>query len=222
MKANRNQSKKVTSKQIAPHDDLEKILARYDINNYQRPVAPFSQKTWEEILKIIKGKKVIFDFGCGIGKSTFVIARENPDCLVIGIDKSFSRIDRQNRFKANLPQNAHLFRGELLDLIPLVYQQQNLFALVKVFFLYPNPWPKPHLVKRRFHVSPIAPFIFRLNCPIISRSNWKLYLEEFECVSKIFGRNKTELLQLELNSFLTPFEKKYALSGQDLYELKIL
>ena len=37
-------------------------------------------------------KKIIFDSGCGIGTSTRKLSNKYPDCFIIGIDKSESRI----------------------------------------------------------------------------------------------------------------------------------
>ena len=117
----------------------------------------------------------------------------------------------------------HLFRGELFDLIFLIFKgyQTNELKIKKMYFLYPNPWPKKIHVKRRFHANPIAPFIYGVNVPIVLRSNWKLYLEEFRYMANLFKRSKHELKQIDVDhqSVLTPFERKYIQSDQPVYEL---
>lgn len=219
-------SKIVTTDQVGLHEDLEIIFDRNSLD-YQRPMAPFSIETYAKIKELTKGKKIIFDFGCGVGESTYKLAIIYPNCVVIGIDKSISRIERQNDFKQSLPSNAHLLRGELLDLIYLIYldHKEGRIDIERLYFLYPNPWPKKMHVKRRFHANPIAPFIYGINVPIIVRSNWKLYLEEFSYVAFQFKRLPKVIKELVFSTSkdtLTPFERKYFLSNQALYELEVL
>lgn len=216
-------SKIVTTNQDGIHDDLELIYSKQNLN-YQRPIADFSKETFLEIVDKIGQKQVIFDFGCGVGQSTYKIAQDNPECIVIGIDKSISRLDRNNHFKKDPQLNAYLFRGELLDLIYLVYKayEDKKIRIKSLYFLYPNPWPKKIHVKRRFHGNPIAPFIYNIKVPIILRSNWKLYLEEFSFCSKLYERIPNNITRVNVEVPLTPFEKKYHDSGQEIYELIVL
>lgn len=218
----KQESKSVTTNQEGIHDDLQKIYQRYTLN-YQRPIADFSKATYQEIKSCAQDLQIIFDFGCGIGESTYHLAKSNPDSVVIGIDKSLSRLERKNIFKKEHIENMHLFRGELLDLIFLIFRgyQTNELKIKKMYFLYPNPWPKKIHVKRRFHANPIAPFIFGINVPIVLRSNWKLYLEEFIFMANLFERSKHELKQIDVDhqGALTPFERKYTQSDQPVYEL---
>lgn len=213
----------VTTNQSGIHDDLELIVSKHSLI-YQRPIADFSKETFNDIQKRSKGKKIIFDFGCGVGESTYKLALRNPQCFVVGIDKSISRLDRKNSFKQEVVENMLLVRGELLDLIYLIYtayksQDVQIHAL---YFLYPNPWPKKIHVKRRFHANPIAPFIYSIGVPIILRSNWRLYLEEFSFVSSLYKREPQMIKTLEIDHALTPFERKYTDSAQEVYELTIL
>ena len=83
----------------------------------------------------------------------------------------------------------------------------------------PNPYPKKHHYKKRWHGNPIAPFLFQ-TCPNIEiRSNWKIYIEEFKAVGEALGLNFSEVKSFNPVNFLTPFEKKYHHSGQELYQL---
>lgn len=215
-------SKFVMSNQDGPHSDLALILSRYSLDNYQRPVASFSQKLWLEILEFIGNSKVIFDLGCGIGESSVFLYKKYPDCKIIGIDKSLSRIDRKNKFKEDLASNIFLCRGELLDLIPLIYKSQSELKIEKIYLLYPNPWPKKIHVKRRFHANPVAPFLFNIDAEIIYRSNWRTYLEEVEICAKLVNGRDSKISLIKNPEFITPFEKKYFDSGQEIYEISVL
>ena len=153
------------------------------------------------------------------------LAKENPGSVVVGIDKSVSRISRKNLFKENQLQNVKIVRGELLDLIYLIYQSKsaNEINIQEIYIYYPNPYPKKIHVKRRFHGNPIVPFIFGLDVSIYMRSNWKLYLEEFLFVSKLYNRNNSEnsLKKVDISIPITPFERKFIDSQQDIFELVI-
>jgi tRNA (guanine-N7-)-methyltransferase len=224
MSINQGNSNVVTTNQLGIHENLTEYLDKYTLENYQRPLASFSRKTWEEILEFIGADQVIFDLGCGVGKSSFVLGQLYPNCKIIGIDKSLSRLARKNDFKQGLNSNIKLFRGELLDLIPLIYQHQSELKIKKVFILYPNPWPKKHHIKRRFHASPVSIFLYGIKTELVFRSNWKLYLEEAQAAAYFFSKKKVSLVslgQLELEEFMTPFEKKFVMSNQDVFELTI-
>ena len=94
----KQKSKIVTSNQIGPHKDLTKIVKRYGLD-YKRPMSEVSLAVIEKIIKFTNGKEVIFDFGCGIGQSSFWLANKYSDKVIIGLDKSVSRLERQNDFK---------------------------------------------------------------------------------------------------------------------------
>jgi tRNA G46 methylase TrmB len=79
--------------------------------------------------------------------------------------------------------------------------------------LYPNPWPKPDHLQRRWHGSPLWPSILALGGRLELRSNWRVYVDEFAQALALTGASA----QLEICSVsapLTPFERKYQLSGQ--------
>lgn len=221
---NNYQSKIVTSDQKGPHEDLIKIISRYSVDNYQRPIPDFSKKLMDNITPILdKNKKIILDTGCGTGESSYNLAIANPDCYVIGIDKSFSRIERNNQFKVdNKISNYQIFRGELLDIWPMLYEyaQSNPNKIVKQCLFYPNPWPKKKALKRRWQASPVIPFICQISSEIEVRSNWKIYIEEMQIALEYFTKNKFIIEKFIPEKPMTLFEKKYHLSGQDLYSLK--
>lgn len=218
----KNISKIVTTDQEGIHRDLDKIVSKHKFT-YQRPIADFSVETFKKIMSVVKYQEVVFDFGCGIGESSYKLAKIYPNKFIVGIDKSVSRLNRKNDFKEEKLGNMALFRGELLDLIFLIYNayKADKINIHSLYFLYPNPWPKKIHVKRRFHGNPIAPFIFGMDVPIILRSNWKLYLKEFAFVSNLYKRKSEEIQAIEVHLPLTPFERKYIESSQRIYELRV-
>ena len=212
----------VTTNQEGIHKNLEDIVSKYSFENYKRPLADFSKEVWGEILTWIGEEEVIFDLGCGIGASSIYLSKKYPNVKVVGIDKSVSRLNRKNAFKNNLNHNIKLFRGELLDLIPLIYKdyKSKMINIHSIYLLYPNPYPKKIHVKRRFHGSPICIYLYNIKLPIILRSNWKLYLDEFSFVGNLFQRSSV-IEKVENPELITPFEEKFYRSGQDIFELRL-
>jgi tRNA G46 methylase TrmB len=219
----KNESNNVWSTQNGPNKNLQKALDRYDINNYQRPIAQFSKDSFKKILAKVSdfgNNSIVLDICCGTGESSFNLSSLYPNNLIIGIDKSISRLERKNSFKSDLPKNVYFVRGEVLDLYYLFYQavQHDQLKVVKQFILYPNPWPKEKHYKRRFSANPITPFIFQISSQIELRSNWKVYLEEFGLAAKYYGCKLTFLDVFTPEKTITAFEKKFFESNHPLYK----
>jgi len=213
-------SKTITSFQNGVHENLLKYIQRYSLTNYQRPARDFSINNIEKIKNWLKDDSFILDLCCGIGESSYQLASRYPERKILGVDKSISRIARKNNFKVE-NSNILLVQDDMFDLIPLLYKELR-SQVIEVHIYYPNPWPKNTHLKRRIHANPVAPFLFALTSSFILRSNWNIYLEEFAFSANYFLDKESKVEKIEvIKNFITPFEKKYALSGQQIYELKI-
>lgn len=218
----KNISKSVYSNQSGIHPDLLKILNRCRTDSYQRPIASFSVIAFNSIiekLSCFRTNDFILDIGCGTGESSYNLALKNPEVFVIGIDKSLSRLNRKNEFKINELDNYFLVRAEALDLIYqfAIFLESSNLNLIKTYFIFPNPWPKEKHVKRRFSANPVVPFIFRLNCEIEIRSNWKIYVDEFSVSALYYDYLIKNFNCYVPKEFISSFEKKYHLSSQKLF-----
>lgn len=215
-------SKNVETPQKGIHEKLEEIVIRHKKTEYKRPISHFTQEKYQEIEDKIFGRELIIDAGCGVGMSSYQIALENPNQLVLGIDRSDDRLERKNYFKKSLPPNLIFMRGKLDEWWPLLFSlhQAKKLKVIKNYILYPNPYPKPKSLKLRWHAHPVFRLLMEFNAPIELRSNFKLYLEEFLFAANLYGKEGT-LGVLNVAEPLTAFEKKYANSGQELYVLKI-
>lgn len=221
----KNESNSVTTNQTGIHKDLNKILDRNKLFEFKKPFTDFSINTFNEILSWIEknpNKEIVLDMCCGVGESTFHLSKKYKDCLVIGIDKSLDRIDRNNDFKKNSPENMLLVRGDLIDLWRLFSSHKNQLKIKKQYILYPNPYPKQKHLKMRWHGHAVFPFILSLGVEVELRSNWKLYLEEFQYAAEQFGFRKDIKVDIFVpECLITPFERKFHNSNQDLYSLNI-
>ena len=138
---------------------------------------------------------------------------------MVGIDKSKNRLEKNYHWKESLPENILLLRSDIYDFWQLL--NENNIAVEKHFVLFPNPWPKKQHLKRRIHAHPAFIDMLNICCSIELRSNWKIYLQEMEIAVNYFGGFNTSLMKYLPESFITPFERKYHKSGQELYLLTI-
>ncbi len=160
---------------------------------------------------------LILDSGCGVGVSTRLLAAQFPGHAVIGIDRSADRLGREH---GKLPDNALLVRADLIDFWRLAYQRG--WAPEQHYLLYPNPYPKAGHLKMRWHGHAVLPTLLALGGRLELRSNWSLYVEEFAlAVAQVTGKQAIVNELAPKGEYLTPFEAKYAQSGQTLWRLNV-
>ena len=233
----KNNSREIETNQQGVHENLETIVRKHFETVYKKPIAEHTRTAFDKIkntieLELKKDTPLLFDSFCGTGTSTGIIARNNPEALVIGIDRSITRLSKT--YNEELPENALLVQAECADFWFLA--KQSGWQLAKHSIYYPNPYPKSKHIKRRWHAHPAYPLLFSLGGEVELRTNWKIYADEFyqafiyalEYHDKIELKcNGVEVLSFDTNNnvakiseFMTLFEKKYFLNGQKLYSCK--
>ena len=212
-------SKQVSSNQTETHPKLSRIISRHLHFSFKKPISPRALKTLDEIGESIKNHKgpLVLDSGCGTGESTIRIAELWPESLVLGIDKSASRLQRARR-KSPFP-NAHFFQILLEDC--WLYACKNRWPLDAHFLLYPNPWPKKKHLGRRWYAHPIFKTLLHLSPHLQIRTNWHLYAEDFVDSALALSFGNISLETCHPVSPLTAFEKKYAASGHSIYKINV-
>ncbi len=192
------------------------MLERHWAHAWMRPVAAHTVASFEQYLERLQQarERLVLDAGCGTGDSSRQLARQFPDSLVVGVDQSAYRLRRQRQEKD--PENLLLIRADLQDFWRLLHDAG--FRLQRHFIFYPNPWPKKMHLQRRWHGHPVFPWLLALGGELELRSNWSLYVDEFAHALKKLGiAVRTEQARA---TGVSPFESKYALSGQTLYRLR--
>ena len=194
----------VSTNQEGIFENLEKVVRKYALSSYLRPIADHTREAFAEAEKFVEGMtgqgmdgaghtvhKVILDSGCGTGESTLNIARQYPGIPVIGIDKSAARLTKAGGAGVNgssaFPQNAFLVRAELLDFWRLALDKvmAGRWQIPYHALYYPNPWPKQSEATRRFHLHPIFPTLLQLGDTIELRTNWEIYAREFAEAARV-------------------------------------
>ena len=212
------------------HDDLEKVVKKHLTSEFKKPFAPFSLAAFEQLSEHVEqylsanqtdvaapARYLILDSCCGVGESTVRLAAQYPDALVIGIDKSEHRVEKNDHHQPEKVENYLVIRADLNDLWRLIAQKN--WPIKKHFLLYPNPWPKSKHLQRRWHGAAVFPYIAQLSEQLIVRSNWSIYIDEFAAALKIQGYHAEPKAYLS-DEPMTPFERKYWASGQQSYQLE--
>ena len=104
-----NNVNRITDAQEGIHKNLALIVKKHLNNQYKKPIAQHTQQAFDEVSDKVKahlvaGHPLIFDSCCGTAMSTQIIARENPDALVLGIDRSAVRLSKEGNLQ--LPNNV--------------------------------------------------------------------------------------------------------------------
>jgi tRNA (guanine-N7-)-methyltransferase len=211
-------AKPIESAQEAPHGGLLDRLQRHLLRLPTAPVAAHTQAAFEALQRDLGPSPgaLIFDSGCGTGESTRNLAERHPEAWVVGVDKS---ADRLGRHRAALPANARLLRAELGDFWRCAVAAG--WRLKAHYLPYPNPWPKARHYKRRWPAHPAFPWLLGLGGELEVRSNWRLYLEEWQVVLESLGiASRLSPLAPTPEAPLSPFEAKYLASGHACYALR--
>lgn len=221
-------SKAIITNQTGIHEKLDEVVQKHLAHPFQKPYQRHTEQAFEEMDNFVReflianpNGKVILDACCGVGQSTRLLAEKNPHALVIGVDKSAHRINRNvEGFSADdgyQAQNYHLVRADLNDFYRLVKAAN--WPVAQHYILYPNPWPKSKHLQRRWHGSAVFPQMTAIGDELILRSNWHLYLAEFQQAAKQVGLTGDLHKIATTEQPLTPFEAKYQASGQVCWQL---
>lgn len=209
-------SRQISSRQGASHPRLREVVLRHFETAWRRQPGAAGCAAFESVLPRLASARLILDAGCGTGTSTFELARRHPGSLVLGVDKSAVRLAVGQRLidAEATPPNALLLRCDLVDFWQLAARAGLHFE--RQYILYPNPWPKPEHLRRRWHAHPLLPSMLALGGAIELRTNWRVYAEEFAAALALSGWD-AGLEQFTAATPLTPFERKYAASNHALW-----
>lgn len=208
-------SRPISTNQDGPHEALLATVAKHQAQAFAKPIACFNADAVAAVAALLgahPGHPWILDSGCGVGESTRRLARRFPDHLVIGVDRSASRLQRQYD---DTPDNAFFVRADLVDFWRLAAAEG--WTPARHYLLYPNPYPKKSQLKQRWHAHPVFPAVLQLGGYLECRSNWLVYLQEMTQVLAQTRHYAT--LNKVSGPSLTPFERKYRASGQTCWAL---
>lgn len=171
--------------------------------------------TYEQIARArhAHGGGLVLDSGCGTGEGTRALAARHPDALVVGVDKSADRLARGGGPSRS---GALLVRGDVVELWSRMAEAG--WRVDAHYLLYPNPWPKPSQLRRRWYGHPAFCDLLAISRRIETRTNWEVYARE---LAHAFERAtwRARLRAIAAPVGLTAFERKYAASGHQLWSV---
>ncbi|PCJ49718.1 MAG: SAM-dependent methyltransferase [Gammaproteobacteria bacterium] len=212
-------SRIISSNQHDVHPDLERLVSKHLQTPFHKPISELNKEAFvlaNDLYKRHQGN-FILDSGCGVGESSYHIAKLYPDAFVLGVDQSEHRLQINSEW--DLPDNAQLIQANLIDFWRLAVESN--WLVKHHFLLYPNPWPKKKHLQRRWHGHAVFPFLKELGGTLELRTNWKIYADEFKTALSLLSKNECYFEQFEPLNPITPFERKYQLSNQKLYRVTL-
>lgn len=212
-------SAEVRSRQTGIHERLQEVVRRHLDTPWRAPVHLPTLRMIEPLVAELAATRqpIILDSGCGDGASTLRLAYRHPEAIVVGLDKSALRLQRLAPEGRLSRGNLRLYRVELAEAWRQL--QRAGVRLAAHYLLYPNPWPKPTQLQRRWHAHPVFPTLLALGGRIQVRSNWSIYVREFRVALALAGIPASIDQVARAEELLTPFERKYAESGHALWRL---
>ncbi|MEM9184442.1 MAG: SAM-dependent methyltransferase [Pseudomonadota bacterium] len=220
-------SRRVDSRQLGVDHRLPELIARYRASEYQRPVAEHTREAFAWLCDQVNlvEHRLLLDSGCGTGASTRHLAGEEtadpalldvPPTLFIGVDQSAARLrSEQWGGPGRQTGNVILLRAELTDFWRLLAGAG--VRLAHHYVLYPNPWPKPSQLQRRWHAHPAFAAVLELGGRLTLRTNWAAYADEFAAALSAYGHSGAKATRISPDPPMSPFENKYLASGHPLY-----
>ncbi len=204
----------------APDDRVVDVVRRHLRRRYDKPIQDHNRRAFAWLAaRMGTGPSLVLDAGCGTGVSTLRLADQHPDMWVVGVDKSSDRLARGVDFDADQPGLARgrvlWIRADLVDLWRLIEAEG--WRIQYHYLLYPNPWPKPGHLQRRWHAHPVFPTLVNIGRVLTLRTNWAPYATEFCTAMRVLG---VEAASCSVpTDDLSPFELKYRASAHDLVEV---
>jgi tRNA G46 methylase TrmB len=188
------------------------------IDNFldRKPIAAHTKAAFADIKEFIDpNKDIVLDSGCGTGRSTVLLGEMHPDKQVIGVDRSFVRLNKNVGLKNDydisseeslrpfqaVSSNVCLVRAELADFWRCCMQEG--WHVSHHYLLYPNPYPTKARIKQRWYGHPAFPLILQMGGEIMVRSNWEGFLQEF--AKSVEYANEYLLESSQENNYASPY-----------------
>lgn len=243
----RGTSRRVESPQTGPHERLEELVQKHLAHPARGPIPDHTRQAYARLTSLLAEdptRPLVLDAGCGTGESTARLALRHPEAWVVGVDQSAHRLarapapcfsdeassvpGRANSADRSVPsppsmpgarrlgERVLLLRAELGAFYRILAEAG--LRLEAHYLLYPNPYPKPRHLTRRWSAHPAFAYILQLGGLLELRSNWLIYVEEWARAIEIAGgayRPPSRFVPNE--SVISPFERKYHRSGHPLY-----
>ncbi len=210
----------IKSAQTTIHPDLSQVLERAIESKFEKPYNKQVVRSFRQMLSDVPASSHPFmlDSFCGTGHSTLALAKQYPNCFVIGFDQSEDRL-RKAPEELKEQKNAYVMRAEATDLWRLFSEAGWHFEKHTLF--YPNPWPKIGHLRRRVHGHPLFPLVLGLSKETELRVSWDIYAQEFAAAASFLDYDFEGPERFHPAATFSLFEKKYVETQTPLFRVKV-
>jgi len=200
----------------------EKILARaFSPDKVPEPRERGPQIDWTS------KRPIDLEIGCGVGLHPIRYGQAHPERRLIAIEhtsEKFGKFARRLRRHPDI-QNVVPIHA---DAISWVCHQIPERSLDRIFLLYPNPYPMPRDLNKRWHAMPFMDFLLRrlkIGSVLIMATNESFYADEAESLFSAreqvieVSRRAFCIEDLPIELARTHFERKYLERGETCHEI---
>lgn len=193
------------------------MLEKHHREPYLRPIPAHSETAFEALLGALPSPRppLILDAGCGTGQSSLRLKAKYPAHWVIGVDRSELRL---RKVEDPAPEGLIWLRADLVDLFRQLARAE--IRCEAVYLFYPNPYPKPGHLARRWHGHPVFFDLLKLTDTLVLRTNWEVYAKEWEAALDWAGWEAAREQLPDAEAPVSRFEAKYRSSGHTLWEVR--
>lgn len=165
------------------------------------------------------------EVGCGVGKFAISYLQEYPDRHLIALDRSRSRIQKLKQTVSGIKQGLEHLKIICEDFDKAWVHALSTLKIQRIFFWYPNPYPKPSQANKRWHRMSIMGDVLRCLMPkgeIYLATNEAFYAQEAQ--EYLLNHWGLHMKQKHLYQHVLPFEprthfeKKYLERGECIYD----
>jgi tRNA G46 methylase TrmB len=198
-------------------EDYAELLLKKPFQKEKTP-PPRDKSTWAAP----KGPLVL-EVGCGQGLHPILFAKDNPATHIVACERTVDKFKKfQSRLHSHNLSNITAIHEDALAW--LVHNEENTTErFEKIFFLYPNPYPKStHRKKRFFSMPSFCAYLraLKVGGEIFLRTNEKFYVEEALFFSKFVWNLKLVYNgEVREPTGITHFERKYLKRGEKCFEV---
>jgi len=215
-------SNRIRSAQVGPHPHLVAVVRRHLDTSWRQPLHTPSVAVFHAVAALLRPgeeRRLVLDSGCGTGASSRLLAQRHPGDVVLGLDRSAHRLSRVGAERVPRREGDVIWARTDLPTFWRLAMASG-WRCRSHYLLYPNPWPKPAHLRRRWHGHPVFPVLLSLGGVLDLRSNWHVYVDEFALALALAGFPGASVECFRAPVPLTLFERKYAASGHPLWRCR--